>query len=171
MSETDYQRGLRGGGCNVSIGDTERYLDWAAGRDERARRLEAEDEERIMQVLTPAEQIARIDTHRKQREAEEEKELVSAKTLAGERIQRREHDRRVDKFSLLVTVIFAVGAGCIAGLIVGGVLLIFGVPFVLGFGATLILVSYIAIQHDVRIDAEKEKDRIKEDERDKELLR
>jgi hypothetical protein len=42
MSEEDYQRGLRGGGCPVSISDWERYSDWKAGSDEHDRRIQQE---------------------------------------------------------------------------------------------------------------------------------
>jgi len=40
MSEEDYQRGLRGGDCPVSISEWERYSDWKAGYDEYDRRLQ-----------------------------------------------------------------------------------------------------------------------------------
>jgi hypothetical protein len=61
MSESDYQRGLRGGECNVSISDHERWNDWKTGRDEREREQDARDEALIIKTLTPAEQVARID--------------------------------------------------------------------------------------------------------------
>src|SRR5271157_1991246 len=86
MSESDYQRGLRGAEYNGSISDFERWNDWKTGRDERERLQDISDEALIMQTLTPAEQIARIDARVAARKAKEVAEEIA-------RLERRVHER------------------------------------------------------------------------------
>src|SRR5271157_366823 len=86
MSESDYQRGLRGAEYNGSISDFERWNDWITGRDERERLQDISDEALIMQTLTPAEQIARIDARVAARKAKEVAEEIA-------RLERRVHER------------------------------------------------------------------------------
>ena len=50
MSEDDYQRGLRGGPCNVSRNDWDRYSDWKAGHDEWEKRQDNEDVKRALET-------------------------------------------------------------------------------------------------------------------------
>ena len=58
MSEHDYQRGLRGGDCNVSTNDWERWRDWKAGHDAYHRQKDAESEGIIMESMTAKERDA-----------------------------------------------------------------------------------------------------------------
>jgi hypothetical protein len=63
-----------------------------------------------------------------------------------------------------------IGFGCLGGLIAGLILTIFGLPFVVGFGVTAIIVSYFAVNDNLKRSEKTEEERIREDERDRSLL-
>lgn len=68
MSEYDYQRGRRGGACNVSISDWERYKDWMAGYDEWEREQGDADFERIL--ATGNDELIKSEQRRRWEEGE-----------------------------------------------------------------------------------------------------
>ena len=119
MSESDYQRGLRGGSCNVSIGDHERWDDWKTGRDEYERQQNERDEVRIVQTLTKPEQIARIDARIKARHAGE---LASELAELERRANDREFAHNRDIKDLVLTSTFLLVVFFVGGAIGGAIL-------------------------------------------------
>lgn len=77
MSESDYQRGLRGGECQVSISDHDRYFDWAAGRDayQKAR------DERIEALLTNSMNSEELSAYYEKKNKEYEREEQAANAI------------------------------------------------------------------------------------------
>ncbi len=135
MSESDYQRGLRGGDCRVSISNYERWSDWKAGHDAYEREQDARDEARIMQTLTPAEQIARINARIKAREIEE---VASARDERARKVAERERDHDNAVKQAVLGVFLILGLCCPVGLIAGFILKwTVGVPVLVTFIASL----------------------------------
>lgn len=95
MSESDYQRGLRGGSCPVSIHEYERWKDWKDGNEAYERAQEKQDEEYYMSLLSPEEKRKRLDYKIKEINQKETKRLeYEAKSQMNRRKQafKREAD-------------------------------------------------------------------------------
>ncbi len=75
MSESDYQRGLRGGSCPVSIHEYERWKDWKDGNDAYERAQEKQDEENYMSLLSHEEKMKRLDEKLKEINQKEARRL------------------------------------------------------------------------------------------------
>lgn len=116
MSEADYQRGLRGGDCPVSISEYGRWKDWKAGHDEYERRMEEEDDARYIKTLSPSEKvawlnerIAHIDAKQASREAYEREYEV----------QRQQRKRRDAVATSVGVPAVCLSVGLVAGIVVG----------------------------------------------------
>jgi Flp pilus assembly protein TadB len=131
MSESDYQRGLRGGPADVSISDYQRWRDWKAGHDAYERALDDADEERYLAILSPEERIARINARMKERESE--------RVAADQRHRqlRQEARRRADDDALkgvFVGVCLVLAVCWVVGVVVGVLLqAILRLPFIITF--------------------------------------
>jgi uncharacterized oligopeptide transporter (OPT) family protein len=135
MSESDYQRGLRGGECRVSISDYERWSDWKAGHDAYEREQDAADEARIMQTLTPAEQRARIKARIKALEIEA---VASARVERARRAAERERAHGNAVSQAVLGVILLLGLCLVVGIIAGFILKwIVGIPVFVTFLGSL----------------------------------
>jgi hypothetical protein len=108
MSEADYQRGLRGGPCRVSISDYAQWSDWKAGNDEYERHMEAEDEVRLAALCTPAENLERINARMISREAAE---FASACPAFDEKEGARNHNHCAELRATIMAVILIAGIG------------------------------------------------------------
>lgn len=139
MSEADYQRGLRGGDCPVSISEFERWRDWKAGRDAYESAQEEEAEARMAEFETPAEKLARIDA--RMRASDD----ALAKLDRLEREHRREAQERKQRDDS--TVMFAVPTACLSvgfvvGIVAGYILKwIFNIPVAATLVATLVIAA------------------------------
>lgn len=147
MSESDYQRGLRGGSCPVSISDWERWSDWKEGNREYERLLDEEIESNLAAVSTPKENIARINARIA---ASEVKEVASTQDSLPRRAAARQKADS-DATSSLVLGFFLIFGGCaIIGTIVGAVAGLIlkwtaGAPFTVTFVGTMVLATVIAV--------------------------
>ena len=148
MSESDYQRGLRGAECNVSIGDHERWNDWKTGHDEFEREQDARDEVLLAQTLTKGEQIARIDARVRARKAEE---LASAIANLEHKAEERERAHNDDIKSIKYRILFLLILFFIIGIIVGAILyLIFKIPVVITILGSLAIGYWVLSVEDLR---------------------
>ena len=149
MSESDYQRGLRGGESRVSISDWDRYSDWKAGRDSRERQEDAEDEERLMQYLTPEEQTKRLN------EKIAEYKLEEKRLNERERKYKKDEKERAFKAAeemrntgITITIVFSLLIIPIVGFLIQWLLQLFiQIPsgFIWGFDIVVIIIAIIVI--------------------------
>jgi F0F1-type ATP synthase assembly protein I len=137
MSEADYQRGLRGGDCPVSIREFARWQDWKAGRDAYESAQAAEADARMAEFLTPAELQAEMAARMRE---------LDAKMASLERQERQnrkysqERKRSEDRTVTIAVPAACLSIGFVAG-IIGGYILkwIFGIPVVVTVVGSLIV--------------------------------
>lgn len=173
MYESDYERGLRGGLCNVnSSTDWERYRDWKAGHDEYERRMEAEDEERYAVHLSPAERVARINERLARLDSKEREHRNLERRWAQEGIERRQRARMIDNVLLVLFLVVAIGLGCLVGAVVGGIVrFLAGTSFSTPFVIVSLLASAVFVALTVNGFSQAEAARKSDDARDRAKLR
>lgn len=141
MAESDYQRGLRGGDCQVSVSDHKRYFDWAAGRDAYQKAQDERIEALITNSMTPSELAAHYE--KRNREYEIERQVDADRR---EKYRREEKERAYVKlesdrsFIIILAIVYF-----IVFLIIGYILKWFLGIFNVNISVFVILIISIAI--------------------------
>jgi hypothetical protein len=169
MSESDYQRGLRGGDARVSISDSDRWSDWKAGNREYERLQDEEAEANLAALSTPKENIARIN----KRIAESDvREVADTQAELPRRAAARQaaHD---DDIGQLRLGFFLIGAGCLVVGTVAGFILkwILGIPILVTILALFALGAWWLSVSELAPYNEKEEKRAKEEVEDEDWRR
>lgn len=116
MSESDYQRGLRGGSCPVSIHDYDRWRDWKDGNDKYEEEQDRIAEESLLQLLPEKEKINRlqnrfieIQNKENKRIEDEAKYQIKRKSNAFENAK-KEHESAINIIIVTITILAVTGA-------------------------------------------------------------